>query len=273
MKRNKLLSLLLVLIMCVSLCACGGGSESTETQETNQDVSADGVVYAEDIFSFEAVGYEDFGDAYTVNIDFKFRNISETDYDSVVFYADALDYNGDVIESTIIGADNVSAGKAIWYSFQTNDSRASKTIEELSEKIHSVEVYSAQIQEDIADPNTYKDIDFKEPIVITVAEVKHKDLVSDAQANDNILDLAVSKSWVRADNSATLKFNDEKTGIMELDDGEYYEFEWNIGDNNTLDIILNIDGEEAPATYNFSNENGIYCIQMIDNADFTYYAQ
>ena len=174
---KKTLSLIMVLVMCLSLCACGSADNPPETNTpvvTNAPTETQTVI-AENEFKLETIGYDATPAANIVNIDFKFRNTTEQDFDRVVFTVQALDANGDVIESTIMGEDNLDAGQAAWFTFQTNDSRSCKTIEELSEKIATIKVVSVQAMPNVNDAGTYYDLTFKEPILVKVAEVEPKD--------------------------------------------------------------------------------------------------
>lgn len=249
--------------------------KNTEEQqiETQQIVEEKVEFFAEEAFSFELVGYDATPSAHIVNIDFKFRNITDKNIERISFSAQGLDKNGDVVEDTIMGAENISGGQAAWYTYQTNSNRSCQTIEELSQKVYAINVYSVQIVYDIMDPYAYYDLNFKEPIVIIVADVEDKESVSNQAENGNIATVLLSAKWHRKDSSAVITFVQGNTGNMELSDGETYDFMWNVSDNNTVDVILNIDGREAPGSYILLRENGRYVLQMVDNEDFTYYAQ
>lgn len=275
---KKRICFVLLFFLVLSLCACGNDiadTMNTEEQqiETQQIVEEKVEFFAEEAFSLELVGYDATPSAHIVNIDFKFRNITDKNIERISFSAQGLDKNGDVIEDTIMGAENISAGQAAWYTYQTNSNRSCQTIEELSQKVYAINVYSVQIVYDIMDPYAYYDLNFKEPIVIIVADVEDKESVSNQAENGNIATVLLSAKWHRKDGSAVITFAQDNTGNMELSDGETYDFMWNVSDNNTVDVILNIDGREAPGSYILLRENGRYVLQMIDNEDFTYYAQ
>lgn len=281
---KKVILLALCLIMVISLCACGNDVDPNETNSTNNQqnetqgkAEENETIYAEDEFSFELVGYDATPSAYIVNIDFKFRNITDKNIDRIGFSAQGLDANGDVIEDTVMGEENISAGQATWFTYQTNSNRSCQTIDELSQKIHSIKVYSVQVHLDATDATTYYDLDFKEPIVIVVADVEDKEVVANQANNSNISNVLIASKWHRKDASgetvATMTFAEDNTGLMEMTDGESYDFKWSIGDNNTVDVVLIVDGRDAPGSYNFLNENGKYSIQMVDNSSFTYYAE
>ena len=281
---KKVILIALCLIMVISLCACGNDVDPNETNSTNNQqnetqgqVEENETIYAEDEFSFELVGYDATPSAHIVNIDFKFRNITDKNIDRIVFSAQGLDVNGDVVENTVMGEENISAGQATWFTYQTNSNRSCQTIDELSQKIHSIKVYSVQVHLDATDATTYYDLDFKEPIVIVVADVEDKEVVANQANNSNISNVLVVSKWHRKDASgetvATMTFAKDNTGLMEMTDGESYDFKWNIGDNNTVNVILIVDGRDAPGSYNFLNENGKYSIQMVDNSSFIYYAE
>lgn len=181
---NKTISILLALVLCLSLCACGSTSNPPETNapvesnappETNAPTETQTAVYAENEFKLEVIGYDATPAANIVNIDFKFRNMTEQDFGRVVFTVQALDANGDVIESTVMGEENLGAGQAAWFTFQTNDSRSCKTIEELSEKIDTVKVISVQVMPNVNDAGTYYTLTFDAPILVKVAEVQPKE--------------------------------------------------------------------------------------------------
>ena len=175
---KKIISLILALMLCLSLCACGGTTASSETitpAETIAPTETQAVVYAEDEFKLEVIGYDATPAANIVNIDFKFRNMTENDFGRIAFNVQALDANGDVIDSTVMGAENLGAGQAAWFTFQTNASRSCKTIEELSQKIDSIKIFSVQVMPNVMDYTTYYDLTFDEPVVVKVAEVQPKD--------------------------------------------------------------------------------------------------
>lgn len=286
---KKIILLVFSFIIVISLCACSNKADTNEPtveqdeitttapQNEKQDVTEENkVMYAEEEFSYEAVCYEAVG-PYSINVDFKFRNITEKDIDRIAFSAQGLDANGDVVEDTVLGAENISADQAAWFTYQTNSTRSSQSIEDLSQKIHSVKVTSVYVCVDENDFNTEYNLDFKEPIIITVADVEDKEAVNDQANNTNISDVLVASEWHRTDASgetvATMTFAEDETGVMMLVDDESYEFKWSIGDNNTVEVILSVDGNDAPGSYNFLNENGKYSIQMVDDSSFTYYAK
>lgn len=287
---KKTISLFLALVLCLSLCACGGGDDTDTTPPSEAlheaPSEAETVVYAEDKLSFELVGYEAWPSAYTVNIDFKFRNITEEDFGRVTFAVQALDNNGDIIETDHMGEDNLGAGQAAWFTFQTNDSRSSQTIEDLSGKVAYLKVVSVQIALDPMDTSTYSDLVFKEPIIITVADVQDKETASstgnapeaeEVMQSEEVSNLLLSSDWHRKDeNNATIAimtFAEDNTGLLEVIDSDSYNFTWNVDTNNTIHVILMVDDREAPGTYTLLEEDGVYAIQLTDNVSFTYYAE
>lgn len=175
---KKMFSLFWALALCLFLFACGSTNESPATnpsEQANTPSETPVVVYAENEFKLEIIGYDATPAANIVNIDFKFRNMTEQDFGRVVFRVQALDAIGDVIESTTMGEENLGAGQAAWFTFQTNDSRSCKTIDELSEKINTVKVISVQVMPNINDAGTYYELTFDEPIFVKVAEVQPKE--------------------------------------------------------------------------------------------------
>ncbi len=182
---KKGISLVLVAVMCLSLCACGGGDSSsqstaqstTNTTKTTQPkdslVETESVVYADDEFAFEEVGYEI--DSFGVIICFKFRNISDKHLDRASFTVQMLDVNGDVIDTKHIGyIDGIDAGQAVWYELRTDDTKECSTINELSDRIDSFKIVSLYATPDDSDNYSYYNLDFKNPIVIKVVSIAPK---------------------------------------------------------------------------------------------------
>lgn len=95
--------------------------------------------------------------------------------------------------------------------------------------------------------------------------------------SEELPNLLVSSDWHRKDENnatiATIAFADDQTGLMEISDGSSYDFTWSVDDYNTIHVILLIDGRDAPGTYTLLEENGVYAIQMTDDASFIYYAE
>lgn len=173
----------LVLVMCLSLCACGGSDNSSQstvststtkpTQANNSPVETVSAGYADNAFSFEEVGYEI--DSLGVIICFKFRNISDKHLDRASFTVQMLDVNGDVIDTKHIGyIDGIDAGQAVWYELRTDDTKECSTINELSDRIDSFKIVSLYATLDDSDNYGYYNLDFKNPIVIKVVSIGPK---------------------------------------------------------------------------------------------------
>lgn len=190
---KKVIPIILALAMCLTLGACGKSNVSnTNYLPGNNDVNLqnpmpknlpEGIFdevelsdaeYAEEEFSFEEVRYITYQYTSGVDIDFKFRNNTERRFDSVVFMAQGLDERGDVVEDDILGADNIGAGQGAWYKYQTNTTLAANSIEEVSKTIHSIMIYSVQVNVDSNKMMGIYDLQFKDPIIVPVAEIQPK---------------------------------------------------------------------------------------------------
>ena len=142
MKTKRIISLVLVLIICLGLCACGRTQRATnedagvsnianprsdntlnisqpteafENTKPNEEENVDAMLSVED---FELIKIENNEIWFKVKI----RNISDTDLEQIVFDYQVLDKNGDILCDQTCGASNVAAGQAIWAGqYRTHD--------------------------------------------------------------------------------------------------------------------------------------------------------
>ena len=139
---KKGMSLVLALVMCLSLCACGRTQRATtedagvsnsenphsdntlnisqpteafENAKPNEEDHENAMLSVED---FELIKIENNEICFKVKI----RNISNTDLEQIVFDYQVLDKNGDILCDQTCGASNVAAGQAIWAGqYRTHD--------------------------------------------------------------------------------------------------------------------------------------------------------
>ena len=196
---KRIVALALVLITCVSLCACGKKVDSSEEvmdnvtiaetqaaptqieaeEETPQVATEDfeivsyekDPVYAEDLFAIEDFVYEMFRDKIH-NFKIKIRNTTSEKMGTIMFRAQALDAAGDVLDAWNIGSsDGLDAGQAFWFYCSNQAFDDCKTIEEASKKVDTIRIISATIWIESGNSTEY---DFKEPYVIKVIDIKPK---------------------------------------------------------------------------------------------------
>lgn len=139
---KKLISFMMVLVICLGLCACGRTQRATnedagvsnienprsdntlnisqpteafENTKPNEEENVDAMLSVED---FELIKIENNEIWFKVKI----RNISDTDLEQIVFDYQVLDKNGDILCDQTCGASNVAAGQAIWAGqYRTHD--------------------------------------------------------------------------------------------------------------------------------------------------------
>ncbi len=283
---KKALALLLALTLCLSLAACGESTDKPgkDTPVTTVGSSKSAFPYAEDLFTLEQMGYDQASE-YTCNIDFKFRNNTAWDMDRITFKVQFLDENGDKLGDSVMGEDHVDAGQAAWFTFQTNDSRSSKSIAELAEKICTLKIISVQVEAQNM-PEAYRmirqlpqgEFAFEAPLVFAVADIPSKEdgavRTDKTQAVSQIL---ISHTWKRYDENgevyAVHTFSSDGTGLLSLSDGDEYAINWSVSADGRIDVIMIVDGRDAPGSYDLLTEDAQYIIQMVDNHKFTYYAE
>lgn len=114
---KKVLSLLMVLAILVSFAAC---SAEKDPQNLSDPVESDTIAagnqeVAEElpqlvVEDFEVTRYE----KDDLRFKIKLRNISDVDLETISFFYQVLDVNGDILYDINVGADSVDAGQAIW---------------------------------------------------------------------------------------------------------------------------------------------------------------
>lgn len=182
---KKTISLLLAITMMLSLCACGNSTTTpkgeavlskqngTVAQET-ESAKAQDSRYAESLFSFEGVAYQK--SSMGISFVLKFRNQMEQEFDSLYFKAQSLDGNGEVLESSGCGTQAMpEKGQSTWFFCKQEIFDECAAIEEAATKADSIRITAVVITPDKDDSSTRYTVEFKEPIIIKVADVQPKE--------------------------------------------------------------------------------------------------
>lgn len=176
---KRVFPLILAAALMLSLVACGGqsASQSPNVTQSSEVLSQNNDELSETEVFFDELEYENvrYNYGYGVDIELQFRNITETDMDYVIVRFQGLDTNGDIVVDAFNAVENLRAGQAGWFRFQTNETRGVETIEELAEIIDTVYAYSYQVTIDEDGEEETYDGEFSEPISIKVAEVPPKE--------------------------------------------------------------------------------------------------
>ena len=182
---KKTITLLLAIIMILSLCACGnstttskGEEASTKQNETAtqeaKPAKAQDSKYAESLFSFEGAVYQK--SSMGISFVLTFRSQTEQEIDSLYFKAQSLDANGEVLESSGCGTQAVPEnGQATGFFCKQKIFDECTTIEDAATKADSIRITAVVITPDKDDSSTRYTVEFKEPIIIKVADVQPKE--------------------------------------------------------------------------------------------------
>jgi hypothetical protein len=189
MEMKKALSVLLVIVMCSSLCACGtetttqeknneaitaGQSEATISTETEVQETTESIVYAESFFKVEEIVYEMFNND-TPEFGIKIRNTSTEKITDFFFSVQLLDKNGDILDNKDpMGIDTLDAGQAFWLEVRWLDRNGYKTIQEFSEDVESIKIVSATIKRTGVDYSKWDKYEFEKPATFKVADIQQK---------------------------------------------------------------------------------------------------
>lgn len=182
---KKTFSLLLAIILMLSLCACGNStstpqneetpskqSDATITQET-KPTKAEDSRYAESLFLFEGAVYQK--SSMGISFVLTFRSQTEQEIDSLYFKAQSLDANGEVLESSGCGTQAVPEnGQATGFFCKQKIFDECTTIEDAATKADSIRITAVVITPDKDDSSTRYTVEFKEPIIIKIADVQPK---------------------------------------------------------------------------------------------------
>ena len=127
---KKWIALLLALMMCLSLCACGGKSDTAKdatnnTGDSEQKTEVESIELnipvGDDFTIVEATYTTDRIAGDTVSAKFKIQNNSEENFEVVQFYYFFYDKNGDKTDSLVLSVDDMEAGHATWTSYIDTD--------------------------------------------------------------------------------------------------------------------------------------------------------
>lgn len=181
---KKTITLLLAIIMMLSLCACGNSTTApkgedapskqnkTATQEAKPAKAQDSK-YAESLFSFEGAVYQK--SSMGISFILTFRSQTEQEIDSLYFKAQSLDADGEVLESSGCGTQAVPEnGQATGFFCKQKIFDECTTIEDAATKADSIRITAVVITPDKDDSSTRYTVEFKEPIIIKIADVQPK---------------------------------------------------------------------------------------------------
>lgn len=187
MKRT--ISLLLVLALCLSLCACGtettpqekneatiavGQSKAATPNEVKVQETTAPIVYAETFFTVEDIVYEMFNKD-TPDFSIKIRNTTTEKIEDFFFSVQLLDKNGDILDDKDpMGIDTLDAGQAFWLEFIWLDRNGYKSIQEFSEDVESIKIVSTTIKKTGVDYSKWVKYEFEKPIIFKVADIQPK---------------------------------------------------------------------------------------------------
>ena len=176
---KRIITLFLALALTLSLCACGMSSaQSGEKPSVGQEgtvivknEAASNEVFAEDIFAVEEIAYKyDRGEVR--NFEVKIRNITNKKILDLYYGVQALDAEGDVIESWNMGlSDVLQAGQAYWFYCDNNLFDDCGSIEEAATRAESIRIAFAKIQTVKDDSSSWVQYDFKEPPTARIADL------------------------------------------------------------------------------------------------------
>lgn len=186
---KKIISLILAIVMCFTLCACG---TETTTQEKNTEAMAveqseatisteaevqettETIVYAESFFTVEDIVYEMFNND-TPEFGIKIRNTTTEKITDFFFTVQLLDKNGDILDSKDpMGIDALDAGQAFWLEVLWLDRNGYKSIQEFSEDVESIKIVSATIKRTGVDYSKWDKYEFEKPTSFKVADIQPK---------------------------------------------------------------------------------------------------
>lgn len=186
---KKIISLVLALVMCLSLCACGtettaqekkketmavGQSEATISTEAEVQETTESIVYAESFFTVEEIVYEMFNND-TPEFGIKIRNTTTEKITDFFFTVQLLDKNGDILDSKDpMGIDALDAGQAFWLEVRWLDRNGYKSIQEFSEDVESIKIVSATIKRTGVDYSKWDKYEFEKPTTFKVVDIQPK---------------------------------------------------------------------------------------------------
>ena len=186
---KKIISFIIVLAMCISLCACGTEtttqekhtqtmaveqSEATFSTEAKVQETTESIVYAESFFTVEEIVYEMFNND-TPEFGIKIRNTTAEKITNFFFTVQLLDENGDILDSKDpMGIDTLDAGQAFWLEVRWLDRNGYKTIQEFSEDVESIKIVSATIKRTSVDYSKWDKYEFEKPTTFKVADIQPK---------------------------------------------------------------------------------------------------
>jgi len=183
---KKTITILLAIIMMLSLCACGNSTSTPKNENvpanqnnvaTDQEAKpskAQDSKYAESLFSFEGAVYQK--SSMGISFVLKFRSQMNQEIDSLYFKAQSLDANGEVLESSGCGTQAVpEKGQSTGFFCKQKIFDECTTIEEAATKAETIRITAVVITPDKDDSSTRYTVEFKEPIIIKVADVQPKE--------------------------------------------------------------------------------------------------
>lgn len=123
---KKWIALLLALVMCLSLCACGGKSDTakdatdtTGNSEQKKEVESIelNIPVGDDFTIVEATYTTKQLVDEKVSVRLKVQNNTDTDFEMIMFQFHYYDKNGDRTGSLVLSASDMEAGHATWTSY------------------------------------------------------------------------------------------------------------------------------------------------------------
>ena len=156
-------------------------ADGDTTEDSTEDAAADEsdaaeaaqitATAAEELFELVGQSYTENGDA-GVTFDFVFRNLSESEYESVTFDVRMLDANGDPVASNfMMNAETVAAGAELAYTLDHNVFSSYPTVSDFAAEFTSIEIHRVTITPDCDNAENYYQLPFTEPIVIAVSDI------------------------------------------------------------------------------------------------------
>ena len=182
---KKIISLLLAIILILSLCACGDSTSAPKNEDTpskqseteipqeTKSTKAEDSRYAESLFLFEGAVYQK--SSMGISFVLTFRSQTDEKIDSLYFKAQSLDANGEVLESSGCGTQAVPEnGQSTGFFCKQKIFDECTTIEEAATKADSIRITAVVITPNKDDSSTRYTVEFKEPIIIKIADVDPK---------------------------------------------------------------------------------------------------
>lgn len=287
---KRIIALVLVSVLTLSLCACGGNSaqlneKSSAGQEENVAVRNEAVaneVYAEDIFAVEEIAYK-YDRGEVSNFEVKIRNITDKRILDLYYGVQALDAAGDVIESWNMGSQDVlQPGQACWYYCSNNLFDDCGSIEEAATRAESIRIVFAKIQTVKDDPSSWVQYDFKEPSTARIADLPMRgknmdEIIEPTEATAPIGPRVIGPEAVEAE---ALTIENVSVEFMDKLPGSFTRTTAYTASGNKEDFVLNESQSYAAIHFTITNQtskeiklsdlNDDFKMELIYDGSFTY---